>query len=82
MPNTYITKVVTDSSPDFGDNPQTITESGQPSTVTIENLVPGTSFWTRAELYENGVLADTSEVESFTTLPAGQLSLSYYDTTR
>ena len=78
----FTTKVITDTSPDFGDNPQTITESGKPASVEVDNLIPNTAHWTKAEIWQDGVLNDTSNVETFTTLPAGTLTLEYIQTTR
>lgn len=78
----FTTKVITDTSPDFGDNPQTITESGKPASVEVDNLIPNTAHWTKAEIWQDGVLNDTSDVETFTTLPAGTLTLEYIQTTR
>ena len=78
----FLTKVITDTSPDFGDNPQTITESGQPASVEVDGLVSNTGYWTKAEIWQNGVLNDTSEVETFTTLPAGTITLEHISTTR
>lgn len=78
----FTTKVITDTSPDFGDNPQTITESGKPASVEVNNLIPNTAHWTKAEIWQDGVLNDTSNVETFTTLPAGTLTLEYIQTTR
>lgn len=78
----FTTKVITDTSPDFGDNPQTITESGKPAYVEVDNLIPNTAHWTKAEIWQDGVLNDTSNVETFTTLPAGTLTLEYIQTTR
>lgn len=78
----FTTKVITDTSPDFGDNPQTITESGQPASVEVDGLVSNTGYWTKAEIWQNGVLNDTSEVETFTTLPAGTITLEHISTTR
>ena len=78
----FTTKVITDTSPDFGDNPQTITESGKPASVEVDNLTPNTAHWTKAEIWQDGVLNDTSNVETFTTLPAGTITLEYIQTTR
>lgn len=78
----FLTKVITDTSPDFGDNPQIVTENGQPSSVNVENLVPNTGYWTKAEIWQNGVLNDTSEVEDFQTLPAGTITLTHQSSVR
>lgn len=78
----FLTKVITDTSPDFGDNPQIVTENGQPSSVDVENLVPNTGYWTKAEIWQNGVLNDTSEVEDFQTLPAGTITLTHQSSVR
>lgn len=78
----FTTKVITDTSPDFGDNPQTITESGKPASVEVDNLIPNTAHWTKSEIWQDGVLNDTSNVETFTTLPAGTITLEYIQTTR
>ncbi len=78
----FTTKVITDTSPDFGDNPQVITESGKPASVEVDNLIANTAHWTKAEIWQDGVLNDTSDVETFTTLPAGTLTLEYIQTVR
>ena len=78
----FTTKVITDTSPDFGDNPQVFTESGKPASVEVDNLIPNTAHWTKAEIWQDGVLNDTSNVETFTTLPAGTITLEYIQTTR
>lgn len=78
----FLTKVITDTSPDFGDNPQIVTENGQPASVDVENLFSNTGYWTKAEIWQNGVLNDTSEVESFQTLPAGTITLTHHSSVR
>lgn len=78
----FTTKVITDTSPVFGDNPQTITESGQPSSVNVENLASNTGYWTKAEIWQDGVLNDTSSVENFQTLPAGTITLTHQSSVR
>lgn len=78
----FLTKVITDTSPDFGDNPQTVTENDRPASVEVDGLVANTGYWTKAEIWQNGVLNDTSEVETFTTLPAGTITLEHISTTR
>ena len=78
----FTTKVITDTSPDFGDNPQVITESGKPASVEVDNLIPNTAHWTKAEIWQDGVLNDTSDVETFTTLQAGVITLEYIQTVR
>lgn len=79
---TFVTKLIHDTSPDFGDNPQTITESGKPESIEMQNLIPNTYHFVKGEIYQDGVLNDTTSVETFSTLPAGSLSLTYYSTTR
>lgn len=78
----FLTKVITDTSPDFGDNPQTVTENDRPASVEVDGLVANTGYWAKAEIWQNGVLNDTSEVETFTTLPAGTITLEHISTTR
>lgn len=78
----FTTKVITDTSPDFGDNPQIVTENDRPASVEVDGLVANTGYWTKAEIWQNGVLNDTSEVETFTTLPAGTITLEHISTTR
>lgn len=78
----FLTKVITDTSPDFGDNPQTATENDRPASVEVDGLVSNTGYWTKAEIWQNGVLNDTSEVKTFTTLPAGTITLEHISTTR
>ena len=78
----FTTKVITDTSPDFGDNPQVITESGKPASVEVDNLIANTAHWTKAEIWQDGVLNDTSDVETFTTLQAGVITLEYIQAVR
>lgn len=78
----FTTKIITDTSPDFGDNPQVIIESGKPEYVEVDNLFPNTDHWVKAELWQDNTLEDTSNVKTFTTLPAGTITLEYIQTTR
>lgn len=78
----FTTKIITDTSPDFGDNPQVIIESGKPEYVAVDNLFPNTDHWVKAELWQDNTLEDTSNVKTFTTLPAGTITLEYIQTTR
>ena len=55
----FLTKVITDTSPDFGDNPQTVTENDRPASVEVDGLVANTGYWTKAEIWQNGVLRMT-----------------------
>ena len=79
---TFVTKLIYDTSPDFGDNPQTIQESGKPETITMQGLTPNTGHYVKGQIYQDGVLNDETEVETFSTLQAGTLTLTYYNTTR
>ena len=78
----YTTKVITDTSPDFDSNPKTITEDGFPYSVEIGNLDANTGYYTKAEIWQDGTLNDTSEVETFQTLKAGSITLTFGSTVR
>ena len=78
----YTTKVITDTSPDFDINPKTITEDGFPYSVEIGNLDANTGYYTKAEIWQDGTLNDTSEVETFQTLKAGSITLTFVSTVR
>ena len=78
----YTTKVITDTSPDFDSNPKTITEDGFPYSVEIGNLDANTGYYTKAEIWQDGTLNDTSEVETFQTLKAGSITLTFVSTVR
>ena len=78
----FTTKVIHDTSPNFGDNPQTITESGQPESVTLQGLTPNTGHYVKAEIWEDGSLQNTSGIQGFTTIPAGTITLTHSQTTR
>ena len=78
----YTTKVITDTSPDFDSNPKTITEDGFPYSVEIGNLEANTGYYTKAEIWQDGTLNDTSEVETFQTLKAGSITFTFVSTVR
>ena len=63
-------------------NPQTVTESGQPTSMTLQGLQSNQTYYTKAVLKNDGVVEDESEITSFQTLPAGTITLTHYQTTR
>lgn len=61
---------------------QTVTESGQPASMSLQGLESYQTYYTKAVLKKDGVIEDESEIESFQTLPAGTITLSHYQTVR
>lgn len=77
----YETKIIYATDAQFT-NSQNVTESGTPSSVGLQGLSANTGYYTKAELWENGGLQDTSGVSSFMTLQAGTITLTHYSTER
>lgn len=63
-------------------NPQTISESGKPTSMTLQGLQSNQTYYTKAILKNDGVVEDETEITSFQTLPAGTITLNHYQTTR
>ena len=78
----YTTKVITDTTSDFSNDPQTISENGQPASVVVDNLTANTHYYTKAEIWQNGVYQNVSNIEQFQTLQAGTITLTHQSTER
>lgn len=63
-------------------NPSTETESGQPSEMELTNLDSYETYYTKAVLKNDGVIEDESDIETFQTLPAGSITLTFVSTVR
>lgn len=63
-------------------NPQTVSESGKPTSMTLQGLQASQTYYTKAILKNDGVVEDESQMTSFQTLPAGTIVLNHYQTTR
>lgn len=75
MSNT--TKVIYSTDSQFT-NPQNVTESGQPASVTLDNLAANQDYYTKAELRaQDGTLLAESSVSTFKTLQAGTITPTY-----
>ena len=61
---------------------QTVSESGQPASMSLQGLESYQTYYTKAVLKKDGVIEDESEIESFQTLPAGTITLTHYQTVR
>ena len=77
----YTTKVIYAGDSHFT-NPTTITESGQPESVGLQGLTPNSNYFTKAEIWVNGIHQDTSDTETFSTLQAGVITLTHNQTNR
>lgn len=62
-------------------NPQTVTESGQPLSIDLENLESNQTYYTKAVLKNDGTVED-EDTYTFTTLPAGTIALTHQSSTR
>jgi len=63
-------------------NPSTETESGQPSEIELMNLDANQRYYTKAVLKNDGVTEDESDIETFQTLQAGSITLTFGSTVR
>ena len=63
-------------------NPQTISESGKPTSMTLQGLQSNQTYYTKAVLKNDGTVENETEITSFQTLPAGTITLNHYQTTR
>ena len=61
---------------------QTVTESGQPSSMSLQGLQSSQTYYTKAILKDDGVVQDESEIGSFQTLMAGTITLTHFQTVR
>lgn len=80
MSNT--TKVIYSTDSQFT-NPQNVTESGQPASVTLDNLAANQDYYTKAELRaQDGTLLAESSVSTFKTLQAGVITPTFVSNTK
>lgn len=77
----FNTKVIYDTNSSFT-SLQSVEESGQPSSITLQQLTPNQQYYTKAELYENGSLQSVSSIEQFSTLAQGLGTITYSSCTR
>ena len=77
----FLTKIIYEPN-NHSELPVTVTESGQPSSVEIENLSDNTQYDVKAQLWNGNVMEDESSSETFTTLAAGTISLTHVSTVK
>ena len=62
--------------------PESLQETGRPSSMTMQGLSPNVQYYTQAELYDGLQLVSQSLQETFTTLRAGTITLTHVSDTR
>lgn len=77
----YSVDILYTKNEDFS-NPQTVTETGQPSSIDLENLDSYETYYAKAVLKNDGTMEDESDITSFQTLPVGVMTLEYIQTVR
>ena len=62
--------------------PESLQETGRPSSMTMQGLSPNVQYYTQAELYDGLQLVSQSLQETFTTLRAGTITLTHVSDSR
>lgn len=76
----YSVEIIYSKNTDYSE-PQTVTETGLPTSIDIENLDVETTYYVKAVLKNDGVIEDEDN-DKFTTLSAGTIALTHQSSAR
>lgn len=76
----YSVEIIYSKNTDYSE-PQTVTETGLPTSIDIENLDVETTYYVKALLKNDGVIEDEDN-DKFTTLSAGTIALTHQSSAR